>query len=223
MPAYQSDGGGEPARGEALFLAQAVRSAGRLLPGGPRRLGRCRSDKAATSLTGTAAWVALGGTSGAAPLWAALVALADAWPACSAHLVGFLNPSLYLIAGAKSSSSALNDVTHGNNDLFAGDRYPATVGYDLASGLGTPDAANPLGQGLVTQLCALPESGGAPDASPTTSSVTVLRPAVKANGTAILDRQGRAPDRPRCSGRRQAGDARGDRNDDKDHTGVWAD
>ena len=49
-------------------------------------------------------WVGLGGTSGAAPLWAALVALADAWPACSAHLVGFLNPSLYLIAGAKASA-----------------------------------------------------------------------------------------------------------------------
>ena len=128
-------------------------------------------------------WVGLGGTSGAAPLWAALVALADAWPACSAHVVGFLNPSLYLIAGAKASRSALNDVTHGDNDLFPGDRYPATVGYDMASGLGTPDAANPLGQGLVNQLCALPESGGAPDASPTTSFVTVLRPAVKANGT----------------------------------------
>ena len=38
-------GGREPARGEALLLAQAVRSAGWQLPGGPRRLGRCRSTK----------------------------------------------------------------------------------------------------------------------------------------------------------------------------------
>lgn len=131
------------------------------------------------------AWTALGGTSGAAPLWAALVALTDAWPACNEHVVGFLNPALYSIAGSSESASALNDVRHGNNDLFLGDQYPATVGYDLASGLGTPDAANPLGNGLVNQLCALPKSGGVPHASPTRSFITVLRRAVKANGTAL--------------------------------------
>ena len=46
-------------------------------------------------------WTVVGGTSLAAPLWAALVALTDAWPACSAHPVGFLNPALYLIAGRR--------------------------------------------------------------------------------------------------------------------------
>ena len=63
-------------------------------------------------------WTVLGGTSGSAPLWAALVALTDAWPGCSAHPVGFLNPSLYLIAGAGASASALNDVTRGDNNVF---------------------------------------------------------------------------------------------------------
>ena len=130
-------------------------------------------------------WTVLGGTSGSAPLWAALVALTDAWPGCTAHPVGFLNPSLYLIAGAGASASALNDVTRGDNNVFGPGLYPASVGYDLATGLGTPDAANPLGRGLVSQLCALPQSGGSPYASPTTSSLKVLRPAVKANGTAF--------------------------------------
>ncbi len=46
-------------------------------------------------------WSAVGGTSVAAPLWAALIALTDAWPACSAHPVGFVNPALYLIAGGR--------------------------------------------------------------------------------------------------------------------------
>jgi len=131
------------------------------------------------------AWTLIGGTSGAAPLWAALVALADAWPACSAHPVGFLNPSLYSIAGATNAAAAINDVTRGSNDLFGTGHYPATVGYDFASGLGTPDAANPVGHGLVAQLCTLPESGGVPYASPTKSLVTASRLSVKADGSAF--------------------------------------
>ena len=149
-------------------------------------------------------WTVLGGTSGSAPLWAALVALTDAWPGCSAHPVGFLNPSLYLIAGAGASASALNDVTRGDNNVFGPGLYPATVGYDLATGLGTPDAANPLGRGLVSQLCALPKSGGSPYASPTTSSLKVLRPAVKANGTAFSVVKVTLRDRLRFPGAGQA-------------------
>ena len=48
-------------------------------------------------------WSAVGGTSVAAPLWAALIALTDAWPACSAHPVGFVNPALYLIASGSAT------------------------------------------------------------------------------------------------------------------------
>jgi subtilase family serine protease len=119
-------------------------------------------------------WTSVGGTSLAAPLWAALVALTDAWPACNAHPVGFLNPALYLIAGKGGYGRAMNDVTKGDNHLESIPnwwRYPATVGYDLASGLGTPDAANASGGGLVTRLCSLPESGGVQYASPTRSSI----------------------------------------------------
>ncbi len=136
---------------------------------------------------GMGGWIAIGGTSAAAPLWAALVALTDAWPACSAGPVGFINPSLYAIAGGGEASAALNDVTHGDNDLLypGGARYQATVGYDLATGLGTPEGANPIGHGLVEQLCALPESGGAKYASPTRSSVSASRLTLKANGTSF--------------------------------------
>jgi len=133
-------------------------------------------------------WTSVGGTSLAAPLWAALVALTDAWPTCSTHPVGFLNPALYAIAGSGGYARALNDVTGGDNHLSSIAnwwRYPATVGYDLATGLGTPDAANASGGGLVARLCALAESGGVQYASPTKSSITAAQHTVNAVSTAL--------------------------------------
>jgi subtilase family serine protease len=133
-------------------------------------------------------WTSVGGTSLAAPLWAALAALTDAWPTCNAHPVGFLNPALYAIAGSARYANALNDVTRGDNHLSSIAnwwRYPATVGYDLASGLGTPDAANPAGGGLVARLCALPESGGVQYASPVKSSITASEHTLDAVSTAF--------------------------------------
>ncbi len=84
-------------------------------------------------------WTAEGGTSGAAPVWAAVTALAD--QACGATkpaaAAGFVNPALY------SHAADMFDVTSGNNDYTGtnGGLYPAGVGYDMASGLGTPTAA----------------------------------------------------------------------------------
>jgi subtilase family serine protease len=79
-------------------------------------------------------WQAIGGTSGAAPLWAALVTLSD--EGCGAP-AGLLNPELY------AHESDLNDITSGNDDYTGtnGGLYPATIGYDMASGLGTPTSA----------------------------------------------------------------------------------
>jgi hypothetical protein len=84
-------------------------------------------------------WTAEGGTSGAAPLWAALAALAD--ESCGAtkpaQAAGLLNPALY------KNPSDMNDITSGDNDYTGtnnGD-YPAGAGYDMASGLGSPTAA----------------------------------------------------------------------------------
>jgi subtilase family serine protease len=87
-------------------------------------------------------WQGIGGTSGAAPLWAALVALADANPACARERLGFVNPTLYRLAG-QDQDAYFNDVTTGNNDYTgtSGGLYPARPGYDMATGLGTPKAS----------------------------------------------------------------------------------
>jgi hypothetical protein len=95
-------------------------------------------------------WQALGGTSAAAPLWAALFTLADASPACGGSPLGFAGPAIYR-AAAGDYRGDFNDVTSGENDFTgtSGDSWSAGRGYDLASGLGTPDAGP-----LVAALCA---------------------------------------------------------------------
>ncbi|PBC78581.1 pro-kumamolisin-like protein [Streptomyces sp. TLI_235] len=85
-----------------------------------------------------------GGTSAAAPLWAALVALANSSTDCAANgPVGYLNPIL-----RKLDSSVFNDVTLGNNDISASGKYSALAGYDLATGLGSPK-----GKAVMAALC----------------------------------------------------------------------
>ena len=94
-------------------------------------------------------WQGIGGTSAAAPLWAALMAIADSSSACAGVPVGYADPGLYRAASG-SYASNFNDVTTGNND-FTGTNsghYQAAAGYDPASGLGTPFASS-----LVPALC----------------------------------------------------------------------
>ncbi|HVD03820.1 MAG TPA: fibronectin type III domain-containing protein, partial [Candidatus Dormibacteraeota bacterium] len=86
-----------------------------------------------------------GGTSLAAPLWAAVAPLIDASPFCSGYgagTPGTLPQGLYSIAASSYYANAFNDVTSGNNDYtpsgYTGGLYPATPGYDMATGLGTP-------------------------------------------------------------------------------------
>ncbi len=95
----------------------------------------------------------VGGTSAAAPLWAAAAALIDASPFCrawSSGTPGVMATSLYatvaanagLIYGSPPSYQALYDVTSGTNDYtpsaYSGGLYRAGPGFDEASGLGTP-------------------------------------------------------------------------------------
>jgi kumamolisin len=83
-------------------------------------------------------WVANGGTSVATPVWAAMTALMDQYlRAVGRGPVGFANPRLYQIARGPAYSHALHDVTIGNNDF-----YPAGPGYDMVTGLGSPDTWN---------------------------------------------------------------------------------
>ncbi len=96
-------------------------------------------------------WTALGGTSGATPLWAAVLAVVASSAGNTAGY-GALNPALYQLA-QQSPDKYLNDVTSGNNDYNAtdGGRYPAMIGYDMATGLGTPMASE-----LASGLTAIP-------------------------------------------------------------------
>jgi subtilase family serine protease len=96
-----------------------------------------------TALSSAGLFHYLYGTSVAAPLFAGVVALADQ---LADHRLGYLNPRLYRL-----DPRALVDVTHGDNSFgpftntdqktYTVAGYTATPGYDLASGLGTLDAA----------------------------------------------------------------------------------
>ncbi len=74
-----------------------------------------------------------GGTSAAAPLWAALLARINAG---GAQPVGYITPLLYASAGA----AGCRDITVGNNDptgQIGG--YPAGPGWDACTGWGSPN------------------------------------------------------------------------------------
>ncbi len=92
-------------------------------------------------------WGAVGGTSAATPTWASLLALAEASSDCAGAPLGFLNPLLY---GAASSdySADFNDITSGDNSYGGVTGYTAGMGYDMASGLGSPK-----GTALAATIC----------------------------------------------------------------------
>jgi subtilase family serine protease len=82
-----------------------------------------------------------GGTSASAPIWAALIALADQY--ARRHL-GFVNPAIYQIARSARYHQAFHDITTGNNTVqfppttITG--YQAGPGWDPVTGWGSPDA-----------------------------------------------------------------------------------
>ncbi len=83
-----------------------------------------------------------GGTSEGAPQWAAITALADE---SAGHALGDLNPLLYQIGQNPTEYAAdFHDVTVGQNG-FGSPGFNAGTGYDLPTGLGSPDVANLIG------------------------------------------------------------------------------
>jgi len=82
-----------------------------------------------------------GGTSASAPIWAALMALADQY--AGRHL-GLVNPAIYQIARSPGYHQAFHDITTGNNTV----QFPPTTitgyragpGWDPVTGWGSPDA-----------------------------------------------------------------------------------
>jgi subtilase family serine protease len=76
-----------------------------------------------------------GGTSFAAPMWAGYLALANqqALENGATTTLGFINPTLYTIGLGSTYDTDFHDITSGSNG------YKATVGYDLATGWGSPN------------------------------------------------------------------------------------
>lgn len=112
---------------------------------------------------GPEGWSTIGGTSSATPIWASMLALVNASPSCQSNTttengVGFVSPLLYSVASNPTAYAAsFTDVTSGNNDMYDlanGAVFPATSGYDMASGLGSPQLTAPNGgDGLAYYLC----------------------------------------------------------------------
>ena len=100
-----------------------------------------------------------GGTSFATPMWAGFLALVNEQAVSNGQpTLGFVNPALYTILGSSSYDTDFHDITSGGNS------YGATVGYDLATGIGSPQAA------LVNALAG---SGGSGDFTITAAPKTI--------------------------------------------------
>jgi subtilase family serine protease len=92
----------------------------------------------------SAGWYVSCGTSEATPLFGGIVALADQ---VAGHRLGLINPALYAMKA--NNAPGLVPVTSGNNTVtftrngqtYAVTGYQAGPGYNLASGLGTVNAA----------------------------------------------------------------------------------
>ncbi len=133
-----------------------------------------------TDGNGSGGWLQYGGTSAAAPQWAALIAIADQGRALagkSALSTSTLMPMLY---GA--SSSDFHDVTTGSSSGSPSES--AGTGYDLATGLGTP-VANRLVPDLVVSSTSNPTathfSISAPSSATAGNSFSVTITALDAN------------------------------------------
>jgi len=83
-----------------------------------------------------------GGTSFAAPMWAGYLALTNQQAAAKKDPPpGFINPTIYPLGLGSGYNTDFHDITVGSNG------FPATKGYDLASGWGSPNT-----DGLINAL-----------------------------------------------------------------------
>ncbi len=115
-------------------------------------------------------WITVGGTSAAAPLWAGSTATINEYlQKQGKSVMGFANPVLYGLFNSTQQYPAFHDVTSGNN-LY----YPATSGYDMGSGIGSPDVYN-----IARDIA----GGGVPNPTPTPSPTSTPTPNPTATAT----------------------------------------
>ncbi len=147
-PVASASGGGT----SAVFARPAYQKQVASVTGGHRGVPDISMSAACSGLVDTyqsfpgmpAGWYVTCGTSEASPLFAGIVALADQ---AAGHSLGLINPALYALSAERAPGVV--DVTAGNNTVsFIQDNhlvtvpgYQAKAGYDLASGVGTVDAA----------------------------------------------------------------------------------
>ena len=116
-------------------------------------------------------WITVGGTSAAAPLWAGSTALINEYlQNQQKSRIGFANPVLYGLENATEQFSPFHDVSSGNN-LY----YPATSGYDEASGWGSPDIYN-IARDVAGGSPNPPPPTPTPSPSPTATTVPTPSP-----------------------------------------------
>ena len=100
-------------------------------------------------------WFPVGGTSGGAPLMAAITADANTYSLLhGGQRMGFANPLLY------SDPALFWDITRGANSVNGSGLYKAAPGYDPATGLGSPKA-----DALAVALAAFTPAAVNPDAT----------------------------------------------------------
>ncbi len=85
-----------------------------------------------------------GGTSCAAPLWAGFMALVNQQAAANGKPpIGFVNPAIYELANQSIYTSVFHDTTTGDNTWPSSpNAFYGGAGYDLCTGLGTPNGTN---------------------------------------------------------------------------------
>ena len=131
-------------------------------------------------------WTMVGGTSGAAPFWAAITALfGEVTARAGVGPIGFMNPILYSIAETAEPNTVLHDVVRGGDLL-----HRATPGWDYATGLGTSGRDRAGGRDR-----RLPASEPRPSGRrgrPRCPGTCRHRSRLRARGVRVADRRGRA-------------------------------
>ena len=121
----------------------------------------------------SAPWIQIGGTSLAAPMWAALVAVADQGRALSGQAT--LSSAQTLADIYSSPASNFHDITSGSNG------YNAGTGFDLVTGRGTPIASS-----IIPYFVNGGSGGTTITPTPTIGSFTVSPTSVTAGATVTL-------------------------------------
>ena len=122
-----------------------------------------------------------GGTSYAAPRWAAFIALVNQQSVANGNgTVGFVNPAIYAIGKSTNFTADFHDITSGNNRNAQGRTFNAVGGYDLVTGWGSPSGQNFI-NALAGTATATPDfslsatSASVTQGSTGTSTVTVTK------------------------------------------------